>query len=66
MERGFLMMMVTTIIPIRRNDGTAVTKRELRRILDSLTKQFGGHTVEGQTEGEWVDPLTKTDTGTRG
>lgn len=54
------MMMVVTIIPTRRNDGTAVTKRELRRILDGLTEQFGGHTVESQTEGEWIDPQSKS------
>lgn len=49
-------MRVTTIIPIRRNDGAKVGAKEMQRIFDMLTEEFGGMTQEGKTKGQWIDP----------
>jgi hypothetical protein len=46
----------TTLIPIRRNDGSRVPERELSRIASRIWRQFGGATVEGPVKGHWVDP----------
>lgn len=49
-------MRFTTIVPIRRNDGSKVSVREMQRIFDMLTEEFGGVTQEGKTKGQWIDP----------
>jgi hypothetical protein len=46
----------TTIVPVRRNDGSKVGGQELQRIFDLLTEEFGGMTQEGKTKGQWIDP----------
>lgn len=51
-------MKFSTIIPVIRNDGTPVPQQELDAILQSLWTTFGGLTVEGSTEGHWVDHQT--------
>lgn len=51
-------MKFTTIIPTQRNDGTSVSQSELDSVLQSLWQQFGGLTVDGTTEGHWVDQQT--------
>ena len=49
-------MRFTTIVPVRRNDGSRVGRRELQRLFDMLTEEFGGMTQEGKTKGQWIDP----------
>jgi hypothetical protein len=49
------MMTFTTIIPRRRNDGSPVSRKETNAILAGLRVQFGGLTVDGEVEGQWVD-----------
>lgn len=49
-------MKVTTLIPLRRNDGSKVSTRELNAILRRLWTKFEGVTREGRTHGEWIDP----------
>jgi hypothetical protein len=50
------MMTFTTIIPRQRNDGSAVSRKELNAILRQLRERFGGVTIDGEVEGHWVDP----------
>lgn len=49
------MMLFTTILPKQRNDGSRVSRREMNAILRGLRERFGGVTVEGEVEGQWVD-----------
>jgi hypothetical protein len=49
------MMTFTTLLPKRRNDGSAVSRTERNGILASLRSQFGGVSAEGEIEGQWVD-----------
>lgn len=48
-------MKVTTLVPTHRNDGSAVAADELQAILQRFWVAFGGCTVDGRTEGYWVD-----------
>ena len=48
-------MKFTTLIPTRRNDGTAVKPSVLARLIDGLWKPFGGMTNEGFVTGHWID-----------
>ncbi len=48
-------MKFTTLIPTTRNDGSPVTTSELKTILDCFWAAFGACTVEGKTDGYWVD-----------
>src|SRR5205085_966588 len=41
--------------PKRRNDGSSVSRKEMTAILVALRVQFGGLTVEGEVEGQWLD-----------
>jgi hypothetical protein len=52
------MMTFTTYIPKARNDGSAVTRKEINAIRRGLCQQFGGYTLEGDVAGEWTDPAT--------
>jgi hypothetical protein len=45
----------TTLIPTRRNDGTAVKPSVLVRLIDALWWPFGGMTDEGLVTGRWID-----------
>jgi hypothetical protein len=45
----------TTLIPTRRNDGTAVKPSALARLIDNLWRPFGGMTNEGLVTGHWID-----------
>jgi hypothetical protein len=47
---------VTTLIPTRRSDGTRVGARQLAQIVAEFWQRFGGSTIEGKTQGDWVDP----------
>lgn len=49
---------ITTLIPLYRNDGSAVRDSEMQEILDGLAEQFGGNSDDGLTEGRWVDQAT--------
>jgi hypothetical protein len=62
------MMTFTTIIPKRRNNGKPIKVAELNDIMQSLAEQFGGATLEGETQGIWIDEearRTYKDTGIR-
>ena len=48
-------MKVTTLIPLRRNDKTKVSKAEKYDILNRIWDTFGGYTIEGKTKGAWED-----------
>src|SRR5258708_33170645 len=61
-------MTFTTIIPKKRNDGKPIRPREGDAILNSLTDQFGGVSMEGEIQGRWVDEesgQTYKDVGTK-
>jgi hypothetical protein len=45
----------TTLIPTKRNDGTAVKPSVLVRLIDGLWRPFGGITLEGLVTGHWID-----------
>jgi hypothetical protein len=49
------MMTFTTIVPKRRNDGSLVSRKEMNTILTELRVRFGGVTIDGEVEGQWVD-----------
>jgi hypothetical protein len=51
---------VTTLIPTRRNDGSRVSGRERAEIVAKFWQRFGGSTIEGKTQGDWVDPVDGT------
>ena len=48
-------MKFTTLIPLFRNDGSRVSKREMNAILKELRSRFGALTQEGPVIGHWVD-----------
>lgn len=48
-------MKFTTLIPTTRNDGSEVSEGEIQQILGMFWQRFEGATVEGKTEGFWVD-----------
>jgi hypothetical protein len=48
-------MKFITLVPTTRNDGTTVTKAELKRLLDPLWRPFKGITKEGPVAGSWID-----------
>lgn len=48
-------MKFTTLIPVRRNDGTAVSRAEQRQIIADLFTTFGGVTIDGPIAGHWID-----------
>jgi hypothetical protein len=45
----------TTLIPLKRNDGRRVSRRELREIQTSIWSRFGGASFEGPVDGHWID-----------
>jgi hypothetical protein len=47
-------MLVVTRIPTHRNDGSKISKRERRTILNLVRDTFGGYSLEGPFEGAWV------------
>lgn len=49
-------MKITTLIPVRLNDGKRVSLRLLRKFLHNFATQFGGCSEEGITKGQWIDP----------
>lgn len=49
-------MKITTLIPIKRSDGRRLSLRERAQIVASFWQRFGGSTIEGKTQGDWVDP----------
>jgi hypothetical protein len=48
-------MIIVTLIPIRRNDGSRVPDAELREIEARLWQRFGGVTIEGIVTGHWLE-----------
>lgn len=48
-------MKITTLIPVTRNDGSAVSQSELDGILRLFWSTFGALTVDGRTQGYWLD-----------
>jgi hypothetical protein len=44
------------LLPLERNDGSAVKDGELRVILRKFLTKFGGYTVAGEVEGGWSSP----------
>jgi hypothetical protein len=49
-------MKFTTLIPLRFNDGTEVSPKQMTRTIDELAFQFRGCSDEGVTKGQWLDP----------
>ena len=49
-------MVFVTLIPTSFNNGTKVPPEVHQEILDDFWATFGGYTVEGPTQGHWVDP----------
>jgi hypothetical protein len=47
-------MIVITRLPTHRNDGSKVSQRERRAILNLVRDTFGGYTLEGPFHGAWV------------
>jgi hypothetical protein len=47
-------MLVITRIPTHRNDGSKVSQRERRAILNLVRDTFGGYTLEGPFQGAWI------------
>ena len=48
-------MKFITLIPTKRNDGSAVSSQEMLEILESLWSRFGGLQSEGPINGHWID-----------
>jgi hypothetical protein len=48
---------LTTLIPLRRNDGTDVPPDELATLISLLYEPFDGLSNEGLVRGKWRDPL---------
>lgn len=44
------------LMPLRRNDGSAVSRAELRGIFTQFLDEFDGYTVAGEVEGGWRSP----------
>ena len=49
-------MIFTTLIPLHRNDGSAVPESEREEILTRLAEQFGSATIEGKVIGYRYEP----------
>jgi hypothetical protein len=47
-------MIAATRVPTHRNDGSKISRRELRGILTKVRKAFRGDSFEGPFEGAWV------------
>ncbi len=47
-------MIVVTRIPTHRNDGSKVSARERRGLLNLVRDTFGGYSLEGPFAGAWV------------
>jgi hypothetical protein len=47
-------MLVVTRIPTHRNDGSKISKRERRGVLNLVRDAFGGYSLEGPFEGAWT------------
>jgi hypothetical protein len=47
-------MIAITRIPTHRNDGSKISRRELRIILTGIRDSFGGYSLEGPFEGSWT------------
>jgi hypothetical protein len=47
-------MLVITRIPTHRNDGSKISKRERRAILNVARDTFGGYSLEGPFQGAWI------------
>jgi len=60
-------MLVITRIPTHRNDGSKISQRERRAILNRVRDQFRGYSLEGPFQGAWVadDGRTYEDTSYR-
>ncbi len=48
-------MKFTTLIPVCRNDGSKVSRREMAGIFQRFYGRFGACTVEGPMQGYWMD-----------
>src|SRR5690606_34592258 len=53
-DREWRVAKVTTMLPLRRNDGSEVGTDEMEGIIDRLTRAFGGITLEGPVRGRWI------------
>jgi len=49
------MKKITTLLPLRFNDGTEVSSEIFQRILERFWILFGGVTIEGEVDGHWID-----------
>lgn len=49
-------MIFTTLVPLHRNDGSAVSELEREQILTRLAEQFGSATIEGKVVGYRYEP----------
>jgi hypothetical protein len=47
-------MIVVTRIPTHRNDGSKVSRRELRGIINKVEDTFQGYSLEGPFQGGWI------------
>lgn len=47
-------LIVVTRIPTHHNDGSKISGRERRSILNLVRNTFGGYSLEGPFEGAWV------------
>lgn len=47
-------MLVITRLPTHRNDGSKVSRRELRAILTRIRDTFRGYSLEGPFQGAWI------------
>src|SRR4051794_3076953 len=54
MRMGEKEMLITTRIPTHRNDGSKISVRERRAVLNLVRDTFGGYTLEGPYHGSWV------------
>jgi hypothetical protein len=48
-------MKFTTLLPTNWNDGTAIKRPFLDRVLKALWRPFGAMTQEGPVTGHWID-----------
>ena len=47
-------MIATTRIPTHRNDGSKISRRELREILDRVQRAFDGYSLDAPSDGAWI------------
>ena len=47
-------MLVITRIPTHRNNGSKISQRERRALLNLVRDTFGGYSLEGPFQGAWV------------